>query len=95
MSWISIFAVYFILWWLVLFAMLPFGLRTQDEEENVTLGTTSSAPGGKHMGRAILLTTAVATAIFGIFYVLTVTLGLSVDDMPRIVTDFRDSSGSS
>ena len=29
-------AVYFILWWLTLFTMLPIGLRTQGEEEDVT-----------------------------------------------------------
>ena len=32
MSWISIAAIYFIIWWMVLFAMLPFGLRTQDDD---------------------------------------------------------------
>ena len=30
MSWISIAAIYFIIWWMVLFAMLPLGLKTQD-----------------------------------------------------------------
>ncbi len=37
-------AVFFIIWWIVLFAMLPLGLRTQDDEDDVTLGTVSSAP---------------------------------------------------
>ena len=32
MSWISVAAIYFIIWWLVLFATLPFSLKTQDEE---------------------------------------------------------------
>ena len=47
----------FIMWWLVLFAILPFGLRTQDEDEDVTLGTVSSAPRGPHMLRAVVRTT--------------------------------------
>ena len=52
----------FVIWWLVLFAILPFGLETQDEEDDVTLGTVSSAPRGPHMLRAMLWTTLV-TAI--------------------------------
>ncbi len=49
MSWFSVFAVYFILWWVVLFATLPFSLKTQDDEQDVTLGTVSSAPKGPHV----------------------------------------------
>ena len=45
MTWVSVAALYFILWWLVLFATLPFGLKTQEEHGEVTLGTVPSAPG--------------------------------------------------
>ncbi len=68
MSWVSVFAVYFILWWLVLFATLPFGLRTQDEEKEVTLGTTPSAPRGSHVARAFLRTTLVSMVIYAVVY---------------------------
>lgn len=88
MSWLSFFAIYFVLWWIVLFAMLPFGLRTQDEDGDVTLGTVSSAPRGSHMGRAMLWTTIVSLAIYGAFYVLIVYLGFGFDDIPRIVPEF-------
>ena len=47
-------AVFFIIWWIVLFAMLPLGLRTQDDEDDVTLGTVSSAPRLGAHGNAIL-----------------------------------------
>ena len=69
-GWVSAFAIYFVMWWLVLFAMLPFGLRTQDDDNDVTLGTTSSAPRGPHMGRAMLRTTVVTTVIFGALYLI-------------------------
>jgi predicted secreted protein len=88
MAWVSIFAVFFVLWWLVLFATLPFSLRTQDDEEEVTLGTASSAPHGAHIGRAMLRTTVVSLAIFAALYVLTAMISLGVDDLPRIVPDF-------
>jgi len=84
MSWISVFAIFFIIWWVVLFATLPFGLRTQDDDGEVTLGTTSSAPRGPHMRRAFLRTTIVTLIIFVIYYVATVHYGLSLDDVPRI-----------
>ncbi len=84
MSWISIAAIYFIIWWLVLFTMLPFGLRTQDDDGEVTLGTVSSAPRGPHMLRAAIRTTIVATIIFAAFYVATVHYGFTFDDIPRI-----------
>ena len=95
MTWVSVAALYFILWWLVLFATLPFGLKTQDEEEDVTLGTVSSAPKGPHMLRAFVRTTIVSALILGGFYLLTKGLGLSVDDIPRIVPDFKSDVTSS
>jgi predicted secreted protein len=88
MSWVSSFALYFILWWLVLFAMLPFGLRTQDDDQSVTLGTVSSAPKGPHMLKTVLRTTIVSLVIFGVFFVLTRVLAYSIDDIPRIVPKF-------
>ena len=89
MSWVSVAAIFFIIWWLVLFATLPFGLKTQDDDRDVTLGTVSSAPKGPHVVRAMLRTTIVALVIFGVFYVLTKGLGFSIDDIPRIVPDFK------
>jgi len=95
MTWVSVAAIYFILWWIVLFATLPFGLKTQDEEEDVTLGTVSSAPKGPHMLRAFVRTTIVSALILGGFYLLTKGLGLGIDDIPRIVPDFRSDVTSS
>lgn len=88
MSWVSVFAVYFILWWVVLFATLPFSLRTQDDEKEVTLGTVSSAPKGPHILRAIVRTTIVSALILGSYYAVTRGLGVGFDDIPRIVPSF-------
>ena len=88
MSWISGAAVFFIIWWMVLFATLPFGLRTQEENDDVTLGTVPSAPHAPHMLRAIVRTTIIAAIIFGVLLFLTRGLGLSFDDIPRIVPEF-------
>lgn len=84
MGLLSIIAIYFILWWVVLFAMLPFGVKTQEEDGDVTLGTVASAPHGPHMLRAFIRTTIVSAAIFAAFYVAVVHYGFTFDDIPRI-----------
>lgn len=82
-------AIYFIIWWITLFAMLPFGLRTQREDNKVTLGTVESAPAGRHMGRAMLRTTIVASIIFVAFWYVTQIAGYGIGDLPKIVPEFR------
>lgn len=89
MSWVSFAALFFVTWWIVLFAVLPFSVRTQDDDQDVTLGTVSSAPRGPHMLRAVLRTTIVTAIIMAIFYGVTRGLGLTIDDIPRIIPDFK------
>ncbi|WP_127524003.1 DUF1467 family protein [Mesorhizobium sp. Z1-4] len=84
MSWISAVAIYFIIWWVVLFVALPFGLQTQDEDHDVTLGTVPSAPRGPHVARALLRTTIVSALIFALFYVAVVVFDFGLDSLPRI-----------
>lgn len=89
MSIVSALAIYFIIWWITLFALLPVGLRTQDEDNDVTLGTVASAPARSHVRRAFLRTTIVATVIFAAYYYVTQHSGLSFDDIPRIVPELK------
>jgi predicted secreted protein len=86
-SWISAIALYFIVWWTVLFAMLSFGLKTQDEDGDVTLGTEASAPRGPHMRKVVIRTTIVAFVICGAFYGVTKGLGYTLDDLPKFVPE--------
>ena len=37
-------AIYFIIWWVVLFAVLPWGVRSQQESGDVVSGTDPGAP---------------------------------------------------
>jgi len=89
MTWISLTAVFFIIWWLMLFVSLPFGLRTQDDERDVVLGTTSSAPRGPHMLRVVIRTTVLTVIVFAAFYVVTRVFGYTIDDIPRLVPEFN------
>ena len=85
MGYFSAFAIFVIIWWVVLFATLPFSLRTQDEDGDVTLGTESSAPRGPHVPRAMFRATIVTIVIFAGLYYLNQVLGYSFDDFPRML----------
>ncbi|MCA0278494.1 MAG: DUF1467 family protein [Proteobacteria bacterium] len=85
MTWISIIAMYFVFWWLTLFAILPFGVKTQDDDNNVVPGTEASAPRGPHMLRAMFWTTIVTAVLMGAFYGVTRGLGYSINDIPLML----------
>ena len=81
MSLISAIAVYFIIWWLVLFAVLPIGVRSQSEEGDVILGTEHGAPVKPMLGRKVIITTIVAGIVFACVYVIFGVLELSLEDL--------------
>jgi predicted secreted protein len=55
-------AIYFLIWWIVLFAVLPWGVRAQGEEG--ATGTDPGAPRVPHLKAKLVWTTVLATAIF-------------------------------
>jgi predicted secreted protein len=59
----SIVAIYFVVWWIVLFAVLPWGVRTQEEEGEVILGTSPSAPAHPHLLRKAIATSILAAVV--------------------------------
>ncbi len=60
------FAIYFVLWWVVLFAVLPFGVRSQAEDGEGAAGTDPGAPTVARMGRKLLWTTLISAVLFAI-----------------------------
>jgi predicted secreted protein len=58
------FAIYFVMWWIVLFLTLPFGVRSQQEDSNVVPGSDPGAPVATQMGRKLIWTTAISAVIF-------------------------------
>lgn len=75
-------AIYFIIWWLVLFAVLPWGVRTQAEDGDVVPGSAPSAPSAPRMAKKVLFTTVIAAVLFGIVYYV-LTSGYTLDDLPQ------------
>jgi predicted secreted protein len=62
-------AIYFIIWWVVLFTVLPWGIRSQQESGTVVDGSDPGAPAIPSLGTKLLWTTLVSTVIFGACYV--------------------------
>ena len=58
------FAIYFVLWWVVLFVTLPFGVRSQHEDGAGAPGTDPGAPIVTGMGRKLVWTTVLSAIIF-------------------------------
>jgi len=63
-------AFFFLIWWVVLFAVLPFGIRSQHEDGEMAAGTDPGAPVIPRLGRKLLLTTVVSALIFAACYVV-------------------------
>lgn len=57
-------AIYVVLWWTVLFAVLPIGVRTQSEDGSVVPGTPESAPTAPRLLRVVALTTLISGLLF-------------------------------
>jgi predicted secreted protein len=52
-------ALYFVVWWITLFAVLPFGARSQHEAGSVAAGTDPGAPASPALREKALWTTLV------------------------------------
>lgn len=68
MQWTSIVAIYFLVWVMTAFVMLPFGVRTHDELgiEKVP-GQADSAPANFQPGRLALRATVIAAVLTALY----------------------------
>lgn len=61
-------AIYFVIWWTCLFVVLPFGVRSQHEDGEVTDGTEPGAPVNPWILRKILATTALSIVVTALVF---------------------------
>lgn len=61
-------ALYFVIWFITLFAVLPFGVETQEEAGEVVPGTPESAPASPRIWRVVIVNTIVASIVFAIVW---------------------------
>jgi predicted secreted protein len=77
-------AIYFIIWWVVLFAVLPWGVRSQHEHGAFSPGTDPGAPAIPNLKRKLAWTTIVAAVVFAIFDVIYSYRLVSLDDLATL-----------
>jgi predicted secreted protein len=83
-------AIYFLIWWVVLFAVLPFGVRSQGESGEVVPGSDPGAPAMPGLRNKLIWTTGVSTVVFGLFYAAYATRIVSLDDLGTLFGLLRD-----
>jgi len=83
MSLVLALAIYFVVWWIVLFAMLPFGVRTTEEMGEVNSpGFADSAPHRPRLLPKMIATTIVSGIVFAGLYAAIVHHVITLDDIP-------------
>jgi predicted secreted protein len=79
----SAIAIYFIIWWLVLFIALPIGVRNAHEAgEAIEPGNEPGAPVNPQLARKALVTTVIATMVFALVYGLITQGWITLADLP-------------
>ena len=66
MGWVSGIVVYVMIWWLVIFMVLPFGVKPPEEPEP---GHAPSAPDRPMLWRKAAVTTAISAVIWVVVYI--------------------------
>lgn len=83
MNWYAVFAIYFLMWVICAFIMLPFGLRTPDETGEALLkGQADSAPSNFRPMMVVLRATVLSGFLFGLYYANYVEGWVTVEMLP-------------
>jgi predicted secreted protein len=69
MGWVTGIAVYVVIWWIVIFMVLPWGVQTIGLED-IVKGHASSAPKRPRLLRKMAATTVVAAVLWTAFYLI-------------------------
>jgi predicted secreted protein len=85
MSLATAFAIYFIIWWVVLFAVLPWGVRSQHEDGTIIPGSDPGAPAIPRLRRKLVWTTIVAAIVFAIWYAVYTYRLIALDDLVELL----------
>jgi predicted secreted protein len=83
--WTTALAIYFLIWWVVLFAVLPWGIRSQHESGEFPPGTDPGAPTLPRLVWKLIWTTLVSAVMFGLFYANYAYRWLTLDDLAALM----------
>jgi predicted secreted protein len=74
-------AIYFVIWWVVLFAVLPWGVRSQAEAGDISPGTDPGAPAIPRLLAKLAWTTAIAGTVYALVYATYAYRLVTLDDL--------------
>ena len=78
-------AIFFLIWWVVLFTVLPWDISSQHESGEIVPGTDPGAPAIPALGRKLLWTTAVSGVIFAGCYLVYVRHLVTLQDLSALL----------
>jgi predicted secreted protein len=78
-------AIFFLIWWVVLFAVLPWGIRSQHEAGEIVPGTDPGAPAIPRLLSKLVWTTGVSAVIFALCYLVYVYRLVTLDGLVHLV----------
>jgi predicted secreted protein len=81
MNWFSQFAIFLLIWFVVLFAVLPWGVKRNAEPRP---GHDPGAPANPQLVRKVFATTVISLLIWGVYFYVTQILGFSILELTRI-----------
>ncbi|GBF58427.1 hypothetical protein PbB2_02111 [Candidatus Phycosocius bacilliformis] len=67
MDWFTGTAIFLTMWWVVLFCVLPIGVRSQEETGQIVAGTEPGAPVIANIKQKMLVTTGITVVIWCVF----------------------------
>ena len=77
-------AIFFLIWWVTLFAVLPWGIKSQHEGQEIAPGTDPGAPTSVRIGWKLLWTTVVAAAIYAVCAIVYAKHWVTVDGLASV-----------
>ncbi len=72
--------LYAIIWFMTLFVILPFRLKSQSEDGEVVPGTPGSAPADPALRKRFLITTLVAAVVWAVIATIIITGAITIED---------------
>ena len=85
-------AVYFLIWWLMIFITLPFRMRSQLDLGEVSENSEASAPAQPQLAKRFIWNSVLSFVVFGIYWLIFYYFDVSIDDLPHIVPKFSAQS---
>jgi predicted secreted protein len=73
--WFSQAAIFLLIWFVILFAVLPWGVQQPTETE---AGHDPGAPANPQLGRKAIITTVISLLLWGVYFYVTQILGFSL-----------------